>query len=121
MHPAKPGRRLDRVPGRTLLADRLRDELLEEITSSQLPPGTKLPREGQLATRCNVSRATVRDAGRALVEAGYVTRRRRSGSYVTERRRMPHGLDATLRYLAMIESAGARAGMHILAARSARA
>ena len=62
MHPAKPGRRLDRVSGRTLLADRLRDELLEEITSSQLQPGTKLPSEGQLAKRFNVSRATVRDA-----------------------------------------------------------
>ena len=114
MHPAKPGRRLDRVSGRTLLADRLRDELLEEITSSQLQPGTKLPSEGQLAKRFNVSRATVRDAVRALIEAGYVTRRRGSGSYVTERRRMPHGLDSTLSYLAMIESAGVHAGMRIL-------
>jgi GntR family transcriptional regulator len=104
------------VSGRTLLADRLRDELLEEITSSQLQPGTKLPTEGQLVKRFNVSRATVREAVRALVEAGYVTRRRGSGSYVTERRRMPHGLDSTLSYLAMIESAGARAGMHLLAA-----
>jgi len=104
------------VSGRTLLADRLRDELLDEITSSQLQPGTKLPSEGQLAKRFNVSRATVRDAVRGLVEAGYVTRRRGSGSYVTERRRMPHGLDATLSYLAMIESAGAHAGMRILEA-----
>jgi GntR family transcriptional regulator len=104
------------VSGRTLLADRLRDELLEEITRSQLQPGTKLPSEGQLAKRFNVSRATVRDAVGALVEAGYVTRRHGSGSYVTERRRMPHGLDSTLSYLAMIESAGARAGMRVLAA-----
>ena len=101
---------------RTSLPDRLRDELLEEITSSQLPPGTKLPTEGELAKRFNVSRATVRDAVRALVEAGYVTRRRGSGSYVSERRRMQHGLDSTLSYLAMIESAGARAGMHVLSA-----
>jgi GntR family transcriptional regulator len=100
------------VSGRTLLADRLRDELLEEITSSQLQPGTKLPTEGQLAKRFNVSRATVREAVRGLVEAGYVTRRRGSGSYVAERRRMPHGLDSTLSYLAMIETAGA--GMRIL-------
>lgn len=114
MRPEKPERKVDGVSGRTLLADRLRDELLEEITSSQLEPGTKLPSEGQLAKRFNVSRATVRDAVRALVEAGYVTRRRGSGSYVTERRRMPHGLDSTLSYLAMIESAGARAGMRIL-------
>ena len=102
------------MSGRTLLADRLRDELLEEISTSQLPPGAKLPTEGELAKRFGVSRATVREAVRGLVEAGYVTRRRGSGSYVTERRRMPHGLDSTLSYLAMIESAGAKAGMRIL-------
>jgi GntR family transcriptional regulator len=104
------------MPARTLLADRLRDELLGEITNSQFPPGTKLPSEGELAKRFNVSRATVRDAVSALVEAGYVIRRRGSGSYVTERRRMPHGLDSTLSYLAMIESAGVRAGMRVLRA-----
>lgn len=102
------------MPGQTLLADRLRDELLEEITSSQLVPGTKLPTEGELSKRFGVSRATVREAVRGLVEAGYVTRRRGSGSYVAERRRMPHGLDSTLSYLAMIESAGAHPGMRVL-------
>jgi GntR family transcriptional regulator len=102
------------MPGQTLLADRLRDELLEEIISSQLPPGTKLPTEGELSKRFGVSRATVREAVGGLVEAGYVIRRRGSGSYVAERRRMPHGLDSTLSYLAMIESAGAHAGMRVL-------
>lgn len=104
------------MSGRTLLADRLRDELLEEITGAQLQPGTKLPSEGELAKRFNVSRATVRDAVRALVESGYITRRRGSGSYVTERRRMPHTLDSTLSYRAMIERAGACAGMSVLTA-----
>ncbi len=102
------------MPGQTLLADRLRDELLDDITSQQLQPGTKLPTEGELAKRFGVSRATVREAVRGLVEAGYVTRLRGSGSYVAERRRMPHGLDSTLSYLAMIESAGAHAGMRVL-------
>ncbi|GFG49699.1 hypothetical protein CQY20_32920 [Mycolicibacterium agri] len=102
------------MPGETLLADRLRDQLLEDITNSQLPPGTKLPTEGELSKRFGVSRATVREAVRGLVEAGYVTRRRGSGSYVAERRRMPHGLDSTLSYLAMIENAGAKAGMRVL-------
>ncbi|MEO6715536.1 MAG: GntR family transcriptional regulator [Mycobacteriales bacterium] len=102
------------MPGKSLLADRLREELLEEMISSQLPPGTKLPTEGELATRFGVSRATVREAVTSLVEAGYVTRRHGSGSYVAERRRMPHGLDSTLSYLAMIESAGAHAGMRVL-------
>jgi GntR family transcriptional regulator len=102
------------MPGKSLLADRLRDELLEEMTSSQLAPGTKLPTEGELVTRFGVSRATVREAVTSLVEAGYVIRRRGSGSYVAERRRMPHGLDSTLSYLAMIESAGAQAGMRVL-------
>jgi len=102
------------MPGKSLLADRLRDALLEEMTSSQLPPGTKLPTEGELVARFGVSRATVREAVTSLVEAGYVTRRRGSGSYVAERRRMPHGLDSTLSYLAMIESAGYSAGMRVL-------
>ena len=102
------------MPGKSLLADRLRDALLEEMTSSQLPPGTKLPTEGELVARFGVSRATVREAVTSLVEAGYVTRRRGSGSYVAERRRMPHGLDSTLSYLAMIESAGYHAGMRVL-------
>jgi GntR family transcriptional regulator len=102
------------MSGKSLLADRLRDELLEEMTSSQLAPGTKLPTEGELVTRFGVSRATVREAVTSLVEAGYVTRRRGSGSYVAERRRMPHGLDSTLSYLAMIESAGVQAGMRVL-------
>lgn len=102
------------MAGKSLLADRLRDELLEEMTSAQLRPGDKLPTEGELATRFGVSRATVREAVTSLVEAGYVTRRHGSGSYVSERRRMPHGLDSTLSYLAMIESAGARAGMRVL-------
>ncbi len=104
------------MPGQTLLADRLRDELLAEITSSHLEPGTKLPTEGELSKRFGVSRATVREAVRGLVEAGYVIRRRGSGSYVAERRRMAHGLDSTLSYLAMIESAGAHAGMRVLEA-----
>ena len=102
------------MPGKSLLAERVRDELLEEMVSSQLPPGTKLPTEGDLVARFGVSRATVREAVTSLVEAGYVTRRRGSGSYVAERRRMPHGLDSTLSYLAMIESAGANAGMRVL-------
>ena len=102
------------MTGQTLLVDRLRDELLEEITSSELEPGTKLPTEGELSKRFGVSRATVREAVRGLVEAGYVIRRRGSGSYIAERRRMPHGLDSTLSYLAMIESAGAHAGMRVL-------
>ena len=114
--PRNPDVGLAECPAELCSPTGLRDELLEEITSSQLQPGTKLPSEGQLAKRFNVSRATVRDAVRGLVEAGYVTRRRGSGSYVTERRRMPHGLDSTLSYLAMIESAGARAGMRILEA-----
>jgi len=102
------------MSGKSLLADRLRDELLEEMTSSQLAPGTKLPTEGELVKRFGVSRATVREAVTSLVEAGYVTRRHGSGSYVADRRRMPHGLDSTLSYLAMIESAGAEAGMRVL-------
>ncbi len=104
------------MPRQTLLADRLRTELMQEITSCQLMPGTKLPTESELSKRFGVSRATVREAVSGLIEAGYIIRRRGSGSYVAERRRMLHGLDSTLSYLAMIEGAGARAGMRVLRA-----
>ena len=93
-----------------MLADWLRDELLEEITNSQLQPGTKLPTEVNSPSATYL--APRARPVRALIEVGYITRRRGS-QLCHERRRMPHSRP-TLSYLAMIESAGARAGMRIL-------
>ena len=61
----------------------IRGELLDATCSTaRYASGVKLPNEDELAERFGVSRATVREAVGGLVEAGYVTRRHGSGTYV---------------------------------------
>ncbi|MBB4912686.1 FadR/GntR family transcriptional regulator [Actinophytocola algeriensis] len=50
--------------------------LLQAIRLGVAAPGEKLPSERDLAARLGVSRVTLRDAIRALVDAGYVESRR---------------------------------------------
>ena len=61
---------------------RLADALRAKITSGVLAPGDQLPTEMDLCAEENVSRHTVRDALRILVEAGRIERRRGAGSVV---------------------------------------
>ena len=100
--------------GRITLVEQVRDELLREVTKGTFAPGDKLPNEDVLAARFDVSRATVREAVRGLVEAGYVTRVHGSGTYVTGTARREHTLDATLSYTEMIRAAGATPGLSVL-------
>lgn len=60
--------------------------LRRAIHLGELPPGSKLPPERDLADRLAVSRATIREALRELKGAGYVEIRRgqRGGAYVRE-------------------------------------
>jgi DNA-binding GntR family transcriptional regulator len=99
---------------RPSLVEKVRDELAAGIGSGRFPLGAKLPNEQELTERFNVSRATVREAVRGLVEAGLVTRVHGSGTYVTGAPKARHSLDATLSYTAMIEAAGFRAGTVVL-------
>ncbi|MFG2196872.1 GntR family transcriptional regulator [Streptomyces sp. NPDC048639] len=99
---------------RMTLVERVRDELLHELTTGKLKPGDKLPNEDTLADRFDVSRATVRDAVRVLVEGGYVSRVHGSGTYVTRVPRPEHALDASLSYTRMIAAAGAEPGATVL-------
>ncbi|MEV6315248.1 GntR family transcriptional regulator [Streptomyces sp. NPDC051776] len=102
---------------RTTLVEQVRDELLHELSTGKLVPGDKLPNEDALADRFDVSRATVREAVRVLVESGYVSRVHGSGTYVTRVPRREHALDASLSYTRMIAAAGAEPGVRILDAR----
>lgn len=52
------------------------DRLLQAIKLGVVPPGDRLPAERVLATRLNVSRATLREAIRELTSAGFVESRR---------------------------------------------
>lgn len=52
------------------------ERLLQSVKLGVVPPGERLPAERELAARFKVSRVTVREAIRALTEAGYVESRR---------------------------------------------
>ncbi|WP_018684193.1 FadR/GntR family transcriptional regulator [Actinokineospora enzanensis] len=52
------------------------ERMLQAIRLGVVPPGGRLPPERELAARLGVSRVTLREALRALQEAGYVESRR---------------------------------------------
>lgn len=52
------------------------ERILQTIRLGVVAPGERLPSERELAARLNVSRVTLREAIRALQEAGYVESRR---------------------------------------------
>jgi len=61
------------------------EQILDVIKSGAVPRGQRLPPERELAVQLNVSRVTLREAIRALAEAGYVEARRgrAGGTFVT--------------------------------------
>lgn len=61
----------------------LHDRLLQEIEQGRFPVGSAFPTEEQLAQQYGVSRHTVREATRRLVERGLIRRRRSTGTTVT--------------------------------------
>jgi len=63
---------------------RIKTVLEERIRSGVLEPGSQLPSEADLCREFGVSRGTVRDAVRELVQSGLVERRHGKGSFVTQ-------------------------------------
>jgi DNA-binding FadR family transcriptional regulator len=61
------------------------ERLLQAIKLGVVPPGDKLPPERELAVQLGISRVTLREAIRALSDAGYldVRRGRYGGAFVT--------------------------------------
>jgi GntR family transcriptional regulator len=99
---------------RATLPDRVRDALLRDLFSEVYVAGDQLPNEDELAARFEVSRATIREAVRGLVEAGYVVRRHGTGTFVTATSRYRHTLNANLSYTAMIRQVGFKPGRRLL-------
>jgi len=87
------------------------DELRQRIDQGEFPAGTRLPSEPDLASELRVSRATLREALRALEGEGLLRRRRGSGTYVAELPRMANSLDLNFGVTEAIRSAGMRAGI----------
>jgi GntR family transcriptional regulator len=99
---------------RPSLVDQVRQGLLDDLLAGKLATGDKLPNEDRIADRFGVSRATVREAVLGLLEAGYLTRRHGSGTYVTKAPRSRHALDTTVSYTAMIREAGHAPGETVI-------
>ncbi len=102
---------------RPLLSDVVRAELRRAIIEGEFPQGSKLPNEEQLRERFAVSRITLREAVRGLIEDGYVVRRQGSGTYVTRGPALRNSLDTNFSYTEYLESSGIRTSKEILDAR----
>lgn len=64
------------------LVDRIVDEIQGQIITGNLPPGTKLPPERDLADQLRVSRTVLREATHALVAKGLLETRHGAGTIV---------------------------------------
>jgi GntR family transcriptional regulator len=62
----------------------IRDYILQQIQSGELPPNTKLSSERNLATQLGVNRLTVNRAIKELEQAGWVHKQIGKGTYVSE-------------------------------------
>ena len=89
----------------------VQDELKERIDRGKLPAGTRLPSEPELAAELQVSRATLREALRAMELEGLLRRRQGSGTFVAERPRMASSLDMNFGVTDAIRAAGMTAGI----------
>lgn len=77
---------LSRIP-RHKLAESVAQQLLEQIRSEPIAPGTKLPSERDLQAALGVGRSTVREAINGLAMMGVIEIRHGAGAYVAKRSR----------------------------------
>jgi GntR family transcriptional regulator len=82
-----------------------------------VPAGSQLPPEPELAAELGVSRSTLREALRSLEDEGVVRRTRGAGTFVAERPRMANNLDANFGVTDAIRAAGMEAGTENMAVR----
>ena len=95
---------------RPLLPDVVRSELRRAIIEGEFPPRSKLPNEEALCERFSVSRITLREAVRGLIEDGYVIRRQGAGTFVTAGPALRNSLDTNFSYTEYLESTGVVVG-----------
>ena len=94
--------------------------LREAILKKRFPAGSQLPPEMELIEMLGVSRATLREALRALEEQGFIQRKRGLGTYVREQS-IVKDLSINFGISEMIAQAGYTPGMHELVIRVDRA
>lgn len=64
------------------LQEQLKKELYEKIRNKEWMPGHMIPSERELCEEYSVSRITVREALKELVQAGYLVRKQGKGTFV---------------------------------------
>jgi GntR family transcriptional regulator len=89
----------------------VQDELKQRIDRGELAAGARLPSEPELAAELQVSRATLREALRAMELEGLLRRRQGSGTFVAEYPRMATSLDVNFGVTDAIRAAGMTAGI----------
>jgi GntR family transcriptional regulator len=102
------------IRARPLLPDVVRSELRRAIIEGEFPPSSKLPNEEALCARYAVSRITLREAVRGLIEDGYVIRRQGAGTFVTAGPKLRNSLDTNFSYTEYLESTGIRVSKKVL-------
>ena len=85
----------------------------ERIASGEYPPGSRIPTETELEHSFEVSRITVRKAMELLVEEGAIVRRRKLGTFVSEKKKVRY-LDKCMSFTQMCERNGGVAGARFL-------
>lgn len=112
----EPNRPLDRPvrKSRKLAVNIVRDALRERIVSGAYASGDRLPSEAELALQHGVSRLTLREAVRGLVEEGYLSRRQGDGTFVTQRPKLRNNLDVNFGVTYLVESMGMRPGSKLI-------
>ena len=108
------------VRTRPLLPDVVRSELRRAIVGGEFPPNSKLPNEEALCARFGVSRITLREAVRGLIEDGYVVRRQGAGTFVTSGPALRNSLDTNFSYTEYLESSGIKVSKKVLDAQLVR-
>src|SRR5437899_3777008 len=89
----------------------VREQLTQRIDSGALAAGSRLPAEPALASELGVSRATLREALRALESEGLVRRMWGSGTFVADRHRVVNSLDVNFGVTEAIRAAGMEPGI----------
>jgi GntR family transcriptional regulator len=98
------------VGGGSKLSQDVRDELARRVASGELPLGSQLPAEPQLASELGVSRATLRDALRSLEDEGLLSRTPGAGTFITAHPRLSNNLDVNFGVTEAILAAGMEPG-----------
>src|SRR5215510_11035137 len=86
------------------------EQLRAMINSGELPDGSQLPSEPELAKALNISRSTLRAALSYLENEGTILRRRGVGTFVADRRSLYNNLNINWGVTQIIEATGAVPG-----------